>query len=47
MTDFLLLGFDIPFLKRGTKGLVKVFKNPKNHPSNDIRKVVINYLNTL
>ena len=47
MTDFLLLGFDIPFLKRGTKGLVKVFKNPNNHPSNDIRKVVINYFDTL
>ncbi len=45
--DYLLLGYDIPFLKRGVKGLKKVYENPENHPGNDIRKVVINYFNTL
>ena len=47
IADYLLLGFDIPFLKRGVKGLVKVYENPEDHTANDIRKVVINYFEIL
>ena len=47
MTDYLLLGFDIPFLKSDTKGMVKVFENNVDANVNDIRKVVINYLDNL
>lgn len=47
LTDYLLLGFDIPFLKKDTKGLLRVYPNPEISDNNDIRKVVINYLNTI
>lgn len=47
LTDYLLLGFDIPFLKSDSEGVTKVFENDSEHPANDIRKVVINYLETL
>lgn len=47
LTDYLLLGFDIPFLKEGVKGLVKVYPNPEISDNNDIRKVVINYISEI
>lgn len=47
LTDYLLLGFDIPFLKSDVPGMVKVFENDSTAAANDIRKVVINYLEVL
>mgnify|MGYP002639527158 CR=1 FL=1 len=44
LTDYLLLGFDIPFLKAESEGVLKVFDNKLEDPASDIRKVVINYL---
>ncbi len=47
LTDYLLLGFDIPFLKIGVNGLIKVHPNPEISDNNDIRKVVINYISEI
>ncbi len=44
LSDYLLLGADIPFLKTDAKGMVKVFENNSESAANDIRKVVIMYL---
>ncbi|MDT0552194.1 bifunctional metallophosphatase/5'-nucleotidase [Urechidicola vernalis] len=44
LTDYLLLGFDIPFLKNDNPELLKVYNFSQDHLSSDIRKVVINYL---
>lgn len=44
MTDYLLLGFDIPFLKADAKGIVSITKNKPEDLASDIRKVVITYL---
>ncbi len=44
MTDYLLLGLDIPFLKKDNKEVIKVYKNDPNASENDIRKVVIDFL---
>ena len=43
LTDYLLLGLDIPFLKADGEGMLKVFDNKPKDAANDIRKVVINY----
>jgi hypothetical protein len=43
-TDYLLKGFDIPFLKEGEKGVSKINKPQNNDIRSDIRKVVIEYL---
>jgi len=47
LTDYLLLGLDIPFLKADSKGMLKVFENMPEDDATDIRKVVINYLEGL
>ncbi|MFK5878862.1 MAG: bifunctional metallophosphatase/5'-nucleotidase [Flavobacteriaceae bacterium] len=47
LTDYLLLGFDIPFLKADSEGMLKVYENRPGDAAIDIRKVVINYLETL
>ena len=44
LTDYLLLGFDIPFLKKENPELLKIYNFSEYHLSSDIRKVVINYL---
>jgi 2',3'-cyclic-nucleotide 2'-phosphodiesterase (5'-nucleotidase family) len=47
LTDYLLLGFDIPFLKKDTKGLFKIYQNKPEDLASDVRKVVIKYIKTL
>lgn len=47
MTDYLLLGFDIPFLKADAKGIAKVTKNKPEDLASDVRKVVINHIKSL
>ncbi len=47
MTDYLLLGYDIPFLKSDAKGVLKVYKNQPSDLASDIRKVVISYMKTV
>lgn len=44
LTDYLLLGFDIPFLTTDNPDLLKVYNFSESHVSSDVRKVVINYL---
>ena len=47
LTDYLLLGRDIPFLKVGAKGLVNITQNKPEDLASDVRKVVIKHLKTL
>lgn len=47
MSDFLMKGFDIPFLKEDNEGVLKVYKPKKQEPASDIRKAVILYLKSL
>lgn len=47
LTDYLLLGFDIPFLKSDTKGIVKVYPNNPDDLATDIRSVVIEHMSNL
>tara|TARA_R110002124_G_scaffold287089_1_gene470363 strand:+ start:143018 stop:144553 length:1536 start_codon:yes stop_codon:yes gene_type:complete len=47
MSDFLMKGFDIPFLKEDNEGVLKVYKPMKQEPASDIRKAVILYLKSL
>ena len=47
MTDYLLLGRDIPFLKADARGIVNITENKPEDLASDIRKVVINHLKTL
>ncbi|MEM8890465.1 MAG: bifunctional metallophosphatase/5'-nucleotidase [Bacteroidota bacterium] len=50
MNDFLLMGFDIPFLKEDNKGIRNISKpgkDDKKDPRSDIRAVVIDYLEKL
>lgn len=44
MSDYLILGLDIPVLKADNKEVVKVFENKEEDLAYDIRKVVIEYL---
>lgn len=46
-SDFLLRGFDIPFLTPENEGVLKVQEPNENEPANDIRKAVIVYLRSL
>ncbi|HFS67037.1 MAG TPA: bifunctional metallophosphatase/5'-nucleotidase [Flavobacteriia bacterium] len=46
-SDYLLKGYDIPFLKPDNKDIISVYKPKENEMSSDIRKSVINYLKTL
>ncbi len=46
-SDYLLKGFDIPFLKPDNSGVIAVETPKENSRAADIRKVVIDYLKTL
>ncbi|WP_299525773.1 bifunctional metallophosphatase/5'-nucleotidase [uncultured Lutibacter sp.] len=46
-SDYLLKGYDIPFLKEDNKDVIKVYKNKKTAISKDIRKAIILYLKSL
>lgn len=47
MSDFLLKGYDIPFLTPENKGVLKVYKPTKTEAASDIRRAVIQYLKRL
>ena len=44
ISDYLMKGFDIPFLKEETSGVVKVYRPNNNELSFDIRKAIVEYL---
>ncbi len=44
VSDFLLKGFDIPFLTPENEGILEVYKPSENEMTGDIRKAVINFL---
>ena len=46
-SDYLLKGYDIPFLKPQNKEVIKVYKNKETDVAKDIRKAIIVYLNSL
>ena len=46
-SDYLLKGFDIPFLSDKNKEVLSIYYPKQNEISNDIRKSVISYLKTL
>ncbi|WP_456379644.1 bifunctional metallophosphatase/5'-nucleotidase [Lutibacter sp.] len=46
-SDYLLKGYDIPFLKPENVDVVKVYKNKDTDAAHDIRKAIILYLNSL
>ncbi len=46
-SDYLLKGYDIPFLNEKNKGVISVYKPTKNELNFDIRKSVITYLKSL
>ena len=46
-SDYLLKGFDIPFLKPDNKGVIDVYTPKKTEVASDIRKAIIKYLRTL
>ncbi|MCF6169064.1 bifunctional metallophosphatase/5'-nucleotidase [Lutibacter sp.] len=46
-SDYLLKGYDIPFLKPENKGIVKVYQNKNTDVAKDIRKAIIMYLKSL
>ncbi|PKA82073.1 2',3'-cyclic-nucleotide 2'-phosphodiesterase (5'-nucleotidase family) [Ulvibacter sp. MAR_2010_11] len=46
-SDFLLKGYDIPFLTPENEGVLKVYEPLKTEPAYDIRKAVILYLKSL
>lgn len=46
-SDYLLKGFDIPFLKPENKEVLKVYKNEEKAVAKDIRKAIIMYLKSL
>jgi len=47
MSDFLLKGYDIPFLTADNPGILRVYKTAGDEPAADIRKAVIHYLKSL
>jgi 2',3'-cyclic-nucleotide 2'-phosphodiesterase (5'-nucleotidase family) len=46
-SDYLLKGYDIPFLKPDNKDVTKVYIPTNEEMGNDIRKTIINYLKSL
>jgi len=46
-SDYLLKGYDIPFLTPKNKEVIKVYKNDKTAIAHDIRKAIIEYLKSL
>ncbi|WP_111708607.1 bifunctional metallophosphatase/5'-nucleotidase [Lutibacter citreus] len=47
VSDYLMKGFDIPFLKPSNKQVIKVYKNNGGDLAKDIRKAIISYLQNL
>ena len=50
INDFLLKGYDIPFLKEGVDGISTIYKPDESDQDdlrNDVRKMIITYLKTL
>lgn len=47
MSDFLMKGYDIPFLKESHPGVLEVYIPKASEPASDIRKAVIAYMKTL
>jgi len=47
ISDFLMKGYDIPFLTKDNKGVVSVYEPKPSEAASDIRKAVILYLKTL
>jgi len=46
-SDYLLKGYDIPFLKPENKDVINVYKPTENELNFDIRKAVISYMKTI
>ena len=46
-SDYLLKGYDIPFLKPENKDVLKVYVPDSKEVAFDIRKTIVSYLNTL
>lgn len=46
-SDFLLKGFDIPFLTPDNKGIVKIHEPQKSEAASDIRKAVIEFFKSI
>lgn len=46
-SDYLLKGYDIPFLNQDNKDVLKIFKNEETAIAKDIRKAIILYLKNL
>ena len=46
VSDYLMKGFDIPFLKNDNPEVIDVYKPKENETSFDIRKAVIEFLKT-
>ncbi|MCF6181804.1 bifunctional metallophosphatase/5'-nucleotidase [Lutibacter sp.] len=46
-SDYLLKGYDIPFLTPENKGITSIYTPKKTETANDIRKVIISYLKHL
>jgi len=46
-SDYLLKGFDIPFLKSNNEGVLKVYKPTTTELGSDIRKTIVAYLNSI
>jgi 2',3'-cyclic-nucleotide 2'-phosphodiesterase (5'-nucleotidase family) len=44
LSDYLLKGYDIPFLNRDNKEVGKIYKPKKEEVTSDIRKTIISYL---
>jgi 2',3'-cyclic-nucleotide 2'-phosphodiesterase (5'-nucleotidase family) len=47
MSDFLLKGYDIPFLTPDNDGIVSISQPTPSEPASDIRKAVILYLKSI
>ena len=46
-SDYLLKGYDIPFLKPENTDVIKIYENKEGDAARDIRKAIILYLNSL
>lgn len=44
MTDFLITGYDIPFLTSENNGVIEIYYSSKEEVAFDIRKAIIAYL---
>lgn len=46
-SDYLLIGYDIPFLKPENKGVIKIYHPKEDELAYDIRKLIISYLKSI